>query len=140
MWKRSNFSRTCVNTSLIQHKLVHKDRDVECFGCDRMFKTDSGMMIHLESGTCESQRDVDDVDYWALTQCRQRSQYSLALLSDDGSSLSSCTEYQYHCPACSTRFKRLSGLLQHSESLCCSLDRSWTGPLEILLRFMRARF
>ncbi|KAL9574145.1 hypothetical protein ACKAV7_001660 [Fusarium commune] len=39
---------------LLQHKAGHTETPVCCVGCEKRFKTHSGMMDHLEHGSCES--------------------------------------------------------------------------------------
>ncbi|KAH7232240.1 uncharacterized protein BKA55DRAFT_146933 [Fusarium redolens] len=43
--------------NLKMHKLTHAERTIECAGCDRMFVTESAMLLHLETGTCASIAD-----------------------------------------------------------------------------------
>ena len=38
--------------------MVHLDPSVECHGCYRIFTTYAGMIIHLESGSCDSSINV----------------------------------------------------------------------------------
>jgi hypothetical protein len=65
------------------------------------------MLIHLESGACLSEVTLDDIDSWAL-QYRQFNYY-----------INSQAENRYSCPGCESKFRYLSGLLQHLESNAC---------------------
>jgi len=64
------------------------------------------MLIHLESGSCESGISIDDLNQFAL-ECYQNKKYSTNL--DD--------EYPYFCPGCQAEFTSLSGLFQHAETV-----------------------
>jgi hypothetical protein len=74
---------------------------LECYGCYEKFKAFSGMLLHLESGSCPSGTDIDDIDDLA-DQCYQSHKY----IDEDG---------DYICPACNRDFSKLSGLYQHVE-------------------------
>lgn len=63
------------------------------------------MMIHLESGICESGVDCDRLDRLGYF-CYQSDDYT-----NDWNAY-----YKYKCPHCQTKFRFLSGLFQHVES------------------------
>ena len=86
-----------------QHKQTHQPRDYECLGCDHLFKSFSGELIHLESGNCDSgiiEEDVDDKAH----QCYQNRKY---IIRENG--------WSYICPNCERRYTKLSALYQHAE-------------------------
>ncbi|KAG2025199.1 hypothetical protein GB937_002960 [Aspergillus fischeri] len=90
----------------LQHQQRHQARDLQCYGCYQYFKTLSGMLIHLESGSCPSGTDIDDINRLAR-QCYQSRKY----IDIDG---------DYICPGCDKFCSELSGLFQHVEdSLGC---------------------
>jgi hypothetical protein len=64
------------------------------------------MLIHLESGSCDSGTSVGGLDQIAL-ECYQSRKY-LTNLED---------EYPYFCPGCQVEFTTLSGLFQHAETV-----------------------
>lgn len=65
------------------------------------------MVLHLEAGYCESGADCFDVNE-AARACYQSKHYT----SDD-------RDFSFECPACSSRFRFMSALLQHAESDTC---------------------
>ncbi|EAL84456.1 putative C2H2 finger domain protein [Aspergillus fumigatus Af293] len=90
----------------LQHQQRHQARNLQCYGCHQSFKTFSGMLIHLESGSCPSGTDIDDINRLAR-QCYQSRKYI-------------DTAGDYICPACDKFCSKLSGLFQHVEdSLGC---------------------
>ncbi|KAF2658867.1 hypothetical protein K491DRAFT_236150 [Lophiostoma macrostomum CBS 122681] len=48
--------------NLRNHKLTHRSAVHECLACYRKFKTYSGMIVHLESGVCDSGIDILDLN------------------------------------------------------------------------------
>ncbi|KAK9555901.1 hypothetical protein V6000_008619 [Aspergillus fumigatus] len=92
--------------NLRMHQQRHQARNLQCYGCHQSFKTFSGMLIHLESGSCPSGTDIDDINRLAR-QCYQSRKYI-------------DTAGDYICPACDKFCSKLSGLFQHVEdSLGC---------------------
>jgi hypothetical protein len=86
------------------------------------------MMIHLESGTCESGVECGELDRLAY-ECYQRGKY-----------INGWNEYyKYKCPDCENQFRYLSGLFQHVESDACNQQVEGTsiGRLE---HFISIRF
>ncbi|KAL1969863.1 hypothetical protein VTN77DRAFT_7372 [Rasamsonia byssochlamydoides] len=107
----------------------HKPRSLECCGCYQKFKSFSGMLVHLESGACESNIDADNMDELAF-ECYQSVNYATDL--DD--------DYPYFCPGCEVEFSTLSGLFQHVEAVqSCSKHNVWPGCLARLQRFLLQR-
>ncbi|KIX98863.1 uncharacterized protein Z520_05324 [Fonsecaea multimorphosa CBS 102226] len=95
---------------LMQHKRTHLPLDIKCLGCDRLFSEFSAMMIHLESGTCESGIDRDDVDSYIFdTYVRNR-----AYVNQWEDHL------KYQCPDCGSDFRFASALCQHVASNACN--------------------
>lgn len=91
----------------------------KCYGCDRMFKSPSGILIHLESTACSSNVTQVDIDEWAV-ECYKSNLYVNGW--DD--------ELRYRCPSCDDKFAKVSGLLQHVETRACSED--YNGIIEVL--------
>ncbi|KAE8360430.1 hypothetical protein BDV27DRAFT_134504 [Aspergillus caelatus] len=99
--------------SLRMHQQKHQPRILECYGrrCNQTFKSISGMLIHLESGYCESS-SAEDYIHDVARECYQNQKYIMHTL--DGGWL-------YFCSACDKDFRYLSALWQHCEdSLSCS--------------------
>ncbi|EGC48341.1 C2H2 finger domain-containing protein [Histoplasma capsulatum var. duboisii H88] len=84
------------------HMITHQERDRECYGCTRMFSSFSSMLIHLESGTCFTDRG--QLNYVA-TEYMDSDEYFRGF----------DTMNPFFCPACQTGFNRLSSLYQHVE-------------------------
>jgi hypothetical protein len=85
---------------------THLEPNVECFGCTRMFREHSAIMIHLESGACPSRLNMSILDSWMRNE-RGFGQYMSGPIT-------------YYCPNCSPNFTHLSGLVQHIESHACN--------------------
>lgn len=60
----------------IKHKVTHMERNIECYGCYRKFKTFSHITLYLETGTCESHITSQDLNMTA-TQCYQEHKYAV---------------------------------------------------------------
>jgi hypothetical protein len=88
-----------------------------------MFKSPSGILIHLESTTCDSEVTQVDIDRWAFN-CHKSYLYTNGW--DD--------EHRYRCPTCDYGFPRFSGLLQHIETAACAAG--YSGILEKLRRYI----
>src|SRR5437773_3307536 len=100
--------------------MVHLDPTVECYGCTRTFTTYAGMVIHLESGACESGIDISDINESAA-RCYQWRHYLDEDYRDD---MLGCRYWDpdvcpFRCPTCKTVFSKLSGLFQHIGSQAC---------------------
>jgi len=123
--------------------MVHLERAIECYGCYRTFSTYPGMIIHLESGTCESGIDVIDLSESA-TQCFQWKAY---IDAEFGNGLLNCqdprsdynnTVYPFYCPECKMVFTRLSGLFQHVYSKACN-QGLYEGKVGKLVRWLEVQ-
>ena len=97
----------CLTDNILQHRRVHHPRVFGCYGCEREFSSISGMMIHLEAGTCDSGVGVEEVNDWVFSHENEviKDRYDY---------------YKYRCPTCDVVFRFLSGLLQHVESQACA--------------------
>lgn len=73
------------------------------------------MVLHLESGNCESGTELHDINTWVFDDfgCRQyTNQWT--------------DYYQFCCPTCSNTFRYISGLMQHIESNACDQNAKMT--------------
>ncbi|KAF1957978.1 hypothetical protein CC80DRAFT_491291 [Byssothecium circinans] len=131
-------------TNLYQHKLSHRSKSYECYRCYATFKTYGGMIIHLESGTCNDDVTKEDLDATAA-EC-----YVWSHFIDDsyrGDMLEGCdlerdytdTTYAYKCPTCDVSLRKLSSLFQHVESSACSQTLD-SGAIGQLRRFLTSRY
>jgi len=96
----------------------------KCYGCDRKFKSPSGILIHLESTSCDSGVSQVDIDRWAFN-CDRSYLYTNGWKE----------ELRYRCPSCEDRFPKVSGLLQHIETTACAA--TYSGILEKLRRYVK---
>ncbi|KAJ5751460.1 uncharacterized protein N7511_008425 [Penicillium nucicola] len=93
---------------------------MECYGCYQTFKKFSGMMIHLESGNCESEVTADEIDEIAH-DCFQSRKYIDDDIEGGG-------------------WTYLSALYQHAEDAgLCSHSMKGQGCLAKLERFIASR-
>ncbi|KAJ6125975.1 hypothetical protein N7471_010468 [Penicillium samsonianum] len=114
-----------------QHQQKHYPRNMECYGCYQTFKTFSVMVIHLESGNCESEVTEDEIDDIAH-DCFQSRKYIDDDIEGGG--------WNYACPSCSKDFSKLSALYQHAEDAgLCSHSMKGQGCLAKLERFIASR-
>ncbi|KAJ6280849.1 hypothetical protein J3E71DRAFT_392137 [Bipolaris maydis] len=113
------------------HKLVHLKPSVECYGCTRSFTTYSGMIIHLESGTCTSGINILDLNKSA-PMCYQWQKFLDEEYQYDGA------VYLFRSPECDTTFPKLSGLFQHVGSGSCE-QRLNGGPIAKLVKWLLNR-
>lgn len=72
------------------------------------FKSFSGMLIHLESGTCPSGTNKEVIDDLF---CEWDQGWKYKLDDDEGEG------WKYLCPECDKEFWRLSALYQHVEDV-----------------------
>lgn len=84
------------------------------------------MIIHLESGSCESGICATDLNIWAA-ECYQwrhyiDRDYREDLLDGVDIQLEYGPAYPFHCPTCGSDFSRLSGLFQHVTTQSCTED------------------
>ncbi|EPS39168.1 hypothetical protein H072_7057 [Dactylellina haptotyla CBS 200.50] len=134
-------ARSSHQKGLPRHHDGQKSRKrVSCFGCDRYFPIYSSMVLHLESGNCDSRISIEDINYVFATHPR-----SEELMVDDGrKSLIAFLNYQtnhdgtpFKCSnvTCNSRYKYLSALINHSEGAAfCNLrfGDSTTGIMKHL--------
>lgn len=91
-----------------------------------MFTSSSAMVLHLESGTCESGAErerISDIAY----ELYQSGWYQGG---DD-------PWHDFHCPTCHADFLYMSGLLQHAESEACGQNLDREKPLGKFLHYLR---
>jgi hypothetical protein len=102
------------------------------------------MIIHLESGTCESEIDIIDLNESAA-QCFQWKAYLDEGFRDglldrrDLRSNYNDTVYPFHCPECGTVFTKLSGLFQHVYSKACN-QGLYEGKVGKLVRWLEVQY
>ncbi|GFF82359.1 hypothetical protein IFM47457_05777 [Aspergillus lentulus] len=105
--KYSDYFANKNNLEMVVHRLVlkhqqkHQPQNLECYGCYQNFKSFSGMLIHLESGSCildTTKEDIDDIAH----DCYQSQKY----IDDDLEH----GRWLYRCPSCEIRFPKLSVL------------------------------
>lgn len=117
--------------NLKAHLGWHRARTIECYGCERLFKSVSAMVLHLEySDQCDSGSDREFIGRVAI-QCYASKHYRNYSDNDD--------YFPFECPDCGVVFRYMSGLLQHAESDRCDVDMEPGTPLERFLRFLRQR-
>jgi hypothetical protein len=101
------------------------------------------MIIHLESGSCDSGIDIFDLNESAA-MCYQWSQYIEEEFRDDMLECRDLEEeyndkiYPYSCPSCETVFSKLSGLFQHVASKSCE-QRLNNGAIAKLVKWLENR-
>jgi hypothetical protein len=79
------------------------------------------MMIHLESGNCES-----GIDRYRLDRIAYDCYYSEDYTNDWDD------YYMYKCPDCQNGFRFLSGLFQHIESDACDQQLDATSIADLV--------
>ncbi|KAF2279961.1 uncharacterized protein EI97DRAFT_369153, partial [Westerdykella ornata] len=108
---------------------------------DRKFTTYGGMMIHLESGACESGIDIIDLNQ-AAAACYQWKKYLFKeyriyqQTRNEFAGGFDIKAHPYFCPTCDTTFPKLSSLFQHVESPACD-QRLNQGGIAKLKRFLK---
>ncbi|KAJ4993144.1 hypothetical protein SVAN01_01496 [Stagonosporopsis vannaccii] len=111
-------------SNLEHHKITHLDRNIECYGCYRTFKSYSYMISHIEKGGCPSDITPQDLNITAA-QCYQSHKFidkdyrTDMLDGEDLEELYTETVFPFQCPGCDSDFSTLSGLLQHALSHTC---------------------
>ncbi|OCK92594.1 uncharacterized protein K441DRAFT_706563 [Cenococcum geophilum 1.58] len=130
-----HWTEHCREHHVCPDMMVHLPADIECWGCERMFSTFSGMIIHLERGSCPSGINAKDLNKSAA-MCYQWShfiydQYRICLLSREHDNSCSCTPHPFKCPDCDIGFPHLSALFQHVGTRSCDqeLDKGAIGKL-----------
>jgi len=128
---------------LLKHRMVHLRRSLEFYSCYQTFSTYLAMVIHLESGACESEIDIIDLNESAA-MCFQWKAYLDEEFRDDLldrhdlRSAYSDSVYPFKCPECDTVFTKLSGLFQHVYSEACDQDL-YEGKIGKLVRWLEVR-
>jgi hypothetical protein len=108
-------------------------QDYECYGCLRRFLEYSSMISHLESGSCRSGWDRDDLDDVAA-RCNQWKQFmNIDKRSQILNDYSVCNAY--FCPGCYKPMGMLSGLLSHVEKQSCGQRLNRT-PIQDLKKWL----
>ncbi|OAP63651.1 hypothetical protein AYL99_02878 [Fonsecaea erecta] len=97
---------------LMQHKRSHLPPRLGCLGCNRKFAEFAAMMIHLESSSCNSGIDREDVDSYIFDAWRGVPEFCNGWTDD----------FMYHCPGCETDFRYASALCQHLASNACNQE------------------
>lgn len=108
-----------------------------------MFTTYAGMIIHLESGTCDCGIDRIDLNESAAMCYQWRHfldrEYRDEMLEGRNIYLKySDTIYPFKCPTCETIFSKLSGLFQHISSQTCE-QRLSDGAIGKLVKWLKRR-
>jgi hypothetical protein len=101
------------------------------------------MIIHLESGACESGIDIFDLNESAAMSFQWKAyldeEYRDELLNRyDLESEHSGVVYPFRCPGCDTGFTKLSGLFQHVYSKACN-QGLYGGKMGKLVRWLQVR-
>lgn len=101
------------------------------------------MIIHLESGACESGTDIFDLNESAA-MCFQWKAYLDARYRDELRNRCNLKSeyigpvYPFRCPECDTGFTKLSGLFQHVYSKSCN-QGLYEGKIGKLIRWLEVR-
>ncbi|KAH7123654.1 hypothetical protein B0J11DRAFT_462656 [Dendryphion nanum] len=127
------------DSNLRHHKYTHLPADVQCYGCERMFTTYAGMIIHLESGACSSGINVFDLNQsaamgfgWKKWTVRA---FQNSLLNCEPVKKGDCP---FKCPTCDVTFPKLSSLFMHVASPSCDQELD-EGAIKKLRRWLWRR-
>ncbi|EMF10297.1 uncharacterized protein SEPMUDRAFT_50688, partial [Sphaerulina musiva SO2202] len=117
-------------------------RLINCLCCQRAFTTFPGMIIHLESGTCQSGEDVDSINLLAA-HCFQWKKYMHkgcreSFIARDKTYIEWTGAKPFKCPTCDHQFALLSSLLQHVWSSACAQGKRG-GAIGKLIRWLSKR-
>lgn len=95
------------------------------------------MIIHLESGACESGIDILDLNESAAMCFQWRHYLNEEYRSDmlDRQNWWDSGAWPFQCPTCEASFSKLSGLFQHINSQGCSQG----GAIGKLVKWLRNR-
>lgn len=106
-----------------------------CFRCDRQFSTTSGMMSHLESGSCPDGPNVHEFystvakHYGWVKFIDNADRYNML----NGTPWSSYSPF--FCPCCRRVFSKLASLISHMEVSNCA--QAYTDLISNLLGWIR---
>lgn len=120
------------------------DRNIECYGCYRGFKTFLYMILHLENAGCGSEITSQDL-YTTATRCYQSHKYidedyrADKLEGEDLEEVYTDTVFPFLCPECDGEFSKLSGLLQHAASHTCEQTLQ-SGAIGKLLKWLDRQY
>jgi hypothetical protein len=117
-------------------------RSVECYGCDKRFKTFTHMLLHLESGGCDSGIGTLELNTTAAN-CHQWQQfidkdYRNAMLSGRDLREGYQQPTPFLCPECENEFSKLSALFQHVLSISCAQKLN-VGAIGRLVKWLKIR-
>ena len=126
-----------------QHMITHRQPDIECYGCYRTFTTYGGVILHLESGACESGYDIIDINESAarcyLWRHFIKPEYHHYMLEcEDPQDYYDSKIFPFICPTCEAVFPKLSSLFMHVASASCS-QRMDTGVIGKLKHWLSTR-
>ncbi|KAH7399473.1 hypothetical protein BKA66DRAFT_165403 [Pyrenochaeta sp. MPI-SDFR-AT-0127] len=124
---------------LWHHSLTHRAATVKCLACPRKFTTYSGMIIHLEAGTCNSGIDALDLNKSAAI-CYQWRKW---IAKDCRSDLKRYMRFKsgvlpFRCPVCKASLPKLSSLFNHIATSSCA-QRPGCGVTRKLKRWLWRR-
>lgn len=88
------------------------------------------MVLHLETGACESGVDREEVQQLAF-DCWDLDGY---ICDDDDD-----PNYDFVCATCDVPYRFISGMLQHAESEACEETLAKNSPLGKFLKLLRKR-
>jgi len=114
--------------NLESHMIIHKEPDIKCVFCTRMFRSGSSMLIHLETGCHES--------HWNTAY----TQDALMVFTKYHP-----TDYGINCNrtgpiicGCKGKdFSKVSALCQHLESDACDISHRGSDVVDELIDMMR---
>ncbi|KAF2500756.1 hypothetical protein BU16DRAFT_523518 [Lophium mytilinum] len=126
-------------TNLQQHLLTHLPVDEKCWGCERLFSTVPGIIIHLESGACPSATNKEELNGWAAEVFQWRNFIEKDWVRRLRNRVPVAPgDRPFYCDGCDTTFGSLSALFQHCANGSCSQGVS-EGPLERLSHWLVTR-